>query len=418
MPEFVEISKLSEILKPGYRVYLPGAAGFPTVFIQAVIDDPASSRNVHFYTSLAPGIDNPLVIERLDRSAIVSGLFMQAPFAEALRRGQFNMLPMSYSAFTQYIRHQLTFDLTVVQVTPPDLNGFCTLGPSVEFTPLAISKSHKVLALVNPLLPIIQNAHQYSIDQFDYVCHAAMPVPQYQISADSTTEAVAIHVASLIDDGCTLQTGVGKVPTALSQILCNHKNLRIHSGLISDGFMQLAEAGALADDAIHIGCALAGSQQLYDWVPNCQSIQLSGCERTHAPENLLKLQQFVAVNSALEVDFFGQCNLEFSAGQAISGAGGSTDFARAARYNYNGLSIVALVSSYKKNTLSRIVPKLGAPGVASLGRGDVDIIVTEHGIADLRNLSVHQRAAALIAIAEPELQPQLQEDWQCIAARL
>lgn len=418
MAAIVETSELSELLKSGHRVFLPGAAGFPTVFINAVMDNPESSRNVHFYTSLAPGIDNPLAIERLDSSAIVSGLFMQVPFAEAQRRGQFNMLPMSYSAFAQHIQHKLTFDLTVVQVTPPNPKGLCTLGPSVEFAPLAIAKSRKVLALVNPHLPTIQNAIEYPIDQFDYICQAAMPVPQYQTIADATTEAVASHIASLIDDGCTLQTGIGKVPTALSLLLRRHKNLRLYSGLISDGIMQLAEAGALADAAVHIGCALAGSQQLYDWIPNFGAMQLRGCEQTHAPSNLLKLRKFVAVNSALEVDFFGQSNLEFSNGQAVSGAGGSSDFARAARYNNDGLSIVALVSSYKKNTLSRIVPMLNKPGVASLGRGDVDIIVTEHGIADIRGLSVHQRAQALIAIAEPELQTQLQQEWHSIASRL
>lgn len=418
MPAMIETSELSELLKPGQQVYLPGAAGFPTAFINTILENPASSRKVHFFTSLAPGIDNPLAIERLDSSAMVSGLFMQAPFAEAQRRGQFHMLPMSYSAFAQHIQQQLTFDLTVVQVTPPDPNGLCTLGPTVEFTPLAIAKSKKVLALVNPNLPSIQNALQFPVDQFDYLCQAAMPVPQYQITADSTTEAVARHIASLIDDGCTLQAGIGKVPIALSQLLSNHKNLRFHSGLISDGLMQLAEAGALAEGAVHIGCALAGSQQLYDWVPQYASVQLRGCELTHAPENVFKLQQFVAINSALEVDLFGQCNLEFAAGHAVSGAGGSSDFARAARYSNDGLSIVALVSSYKKKSLSRIVPQLGAPGVASLGRGDVDVIVTEHGIADLRGLSVHQRANALMAIAEPELQPQLQQEWHSIAARL
>jgi len=418
MPDFIEISELSTLLEPGHNVYLPGAAGFPAVFMNAVMDNPKSSSYVHFFTSLAPGIDNPLSIERLDNSAMVSGLFMQPDFAEAQRRGQFNMLPMSYSSFAQYIQYKLIFDLTVVQVTPPDHNGFCTLGHTVEFTSAAISKSHKVLAIVNPYLPLVQNALKYPLAQFDYICQAEMPVPQYQISADLTTEAVASHIAALIDDGCTLQTGTGKVPTALSQLLCNRKNLRLYSGLISDGLMQLAEAGALADGFIHIGCALAGSQQLYDWIPNYEFIQLRGSEQTHSPENLLKLNNFVAVNSALEVDLFGQCNLEFVTGRAMSGAGGSSDFARAARYRNDSLSIVALVSSYKQKTISRIVPKLGGPGVASLGRGDVDIIVTEHGVADLRGLSVHQRAKALIAIAEPELQSQLHEAWCSIATTM
>lgn len=415
IPKFIETDALSKLLVGEHQVYLPGAAGFPTPFINAVLDKPESSRDVHFYTSLAPGVDNPLIIEKLDSSAVVSGLFMQASFAEAHHRGQFKMLPMSYSAFAQYIKHKLDFDLTVVQVTPPDQHGICTLGPSVEFAPLAISKSRKVLAVVNPNLPTIQNSLQYSIKQFDYLCNAPNGVPQYQISADAATDAVARNIATLIDDGCTIQTGVGKVPTALSQLLRNHKNLRIYSGLISDGLMHLAQAGALADGTMHIGCAIAGSQQLYDWLPNFEHVQLRGCEETHAPENLLKLQKFIAINSALEVDLFGQCNLEFAAGQAVSGAGGSSDFARAARYTNKGISIVALVSSYKARTLSRIVPKLSPPGIASLGRGDVDIIVTEHGIADLRNLSVNERAKVLINIAEPELRPQLEQQWHSIS---
>ncbi|MBR9909252.1 MAG: hypothetical protein GYB33_02740 [Gammaproteobacteria bacterium] len=419
MTTSVAAGELCNLLSPGMSVFIPGAVGIPAVFVNAITANPISSRGVNFLTSIAPGIENPLVIDQLDASATVTGLFMQPLYSEAQRRGQYRTLPISYSSFCHYLQHQARLDLCVIQVSPPNQQGLCSLGPSVEFTPLAMRASRRTLALINRHIPFLADSVNYPLHSFTAVCEQGdSPLPQYQTDSDATTTAIACHIASLVADGSTLQTGIGKVPTALAGLLANHRNLRLHSGLLSDGLQQLHQAGALDPDFIHTACALGGSDRFYEWIASAEHLRVRGCEVTHHPATLAQLPKLVAVNSALEVDLFGQCNLEHAAGRALSGAGGAPDFARAARFSAEGLSIVALVSSYKSATRSRIVANLSAPGVASLGRNDVDMVITEHGIADLRCASIHERAKALINIAEPGLREKLHGDWHAIAARL
>jgi 4-hydroxybutyrate CoA-transferase len=229
---------------------------------------------------------------------------------------------------------------------------------------------------------------------------------------------IAGHIAALIDDGCTLQMGVGKVPTALAERLRDRRRLRIHSGLVSDGFANLMESGALDADFVHTACVASGTGGFYRWLPEARGLRIAGCEITHGALTLAALQRFVAVNSALEVDLFGQCNLEHAQGRAVSGAGGAPDFARAARMCAGGLSIVALNASYRKGMASRIVPALSAGAVVSLSRVDVDLVVTEFGVADLRHASVHERALALIGIAAPDFRDDLERAWSKLAATL
>jgi 4-hydroxybutyrate CoA-transferase len=231
---------------------------------------------------------------------------------------------------------------------------------------------------------------------------------------------IAAHIASLIPDGAALQVGLGKVPAALSRLLRNHRRLRLHSGMLSDGLIELAEAGALDNNFLHTTTVLVGSDKLYQWLPGFDNLRVVGCEITHHLPILIGMPGLVAVNSALEVDLFGQCNLEHANGRAVSGCGGAPDFARGARMSPGGCSIVALNASFtgSKGKGTRILPTLSSNAVASLGRSDVDAVVTEFGIAKLRGLSVHERAAALIGVAAPEFRDELQTAWNGIAAKL
>jgi acyl-CoA hydrolase len=185
--------------------------------------------------------------------------------------------------------------------------------------------------------------------------------------------------------------------------------------------MNLFEAGALDPDFMHTCCVAAGSQALYRWADKFDRLRVAGCETTHDARTLAALDGFIAVNSALEVDLFGQCNLEHADGRAVSGAGGAPDFARAARLSPGGCSIVALnasLTSRKRGVVSRIVPQLPGPGVASLSRVDVDCVITEFGTADLRGASVHERGDAIIAVAAPECREDLQRAWAAIKAQI
>jgi acyl-CoA hydrolase len=199
-------------------------------------------------------------------------------------------------------------------------------------------------------------------------------------------------------------------------MLHGRRELRLHSGLLSDAAVRLLDSGALAAGFRHTATALVGTRALYDWAATHEDFQLLGCDQTHSLQTLASLKRFVAVNTALEVDLFGQCNLEVAVKHAVSGAGGAPDFARAAKVSAGGLSIVALPATAGKH--SRVVAQLGNNAVASLQRTDVDVIVTEHGEADLRGRSVHERAERIIQIAAPQFREDLTAQWKAMAAEL
>ncbi|MHB1699624.1 MAG: acetyl-CoA hydrolase/transferase family protein [Acidobacteriaceae bacterium] len=410
--------RLADVVSPGQTVFIPGGVAVPVDFLQDLQNRPDQSRGLKLLTSIAPGIDLPLDVERLDPSATVSGLFMQPALSKAQRDGRYRHLPMSYGGFVRYLSSGVDLDLSVLQVTEPDSEGNCSLGPSVEFLPIALRRSRRLLALINSRLPRMPGAPSISLDQFDYLGESVADLPEYGTDTDAPTLAIARQIAALIGNGSALQMGLGKVPTALSAALCEHRNLRLFSGMLSDGMMALAEAGALDPRFEHTTCVVAGSRELYRWAPGFSHLRVLGCDVTHEMRNLLGLGRFVAVNSALEVDLLGQCNLEHAEGRAVSGAGGAPDFARAARLSPDGCSIVALSATYKRGTASRIIPCMSGQSISSLSRVDVDCVVTEFGVADLRGGSVHERAQAIISIAAPEFRASLQAAWDDAASRL
>jgi len=422
-PALLSVNMLSGYAQPGDTIFVPGGVTPPIAYLEALQQDPAHSRGLHLVTSIAPGINNPLDPARLHDSARVTGLFMQAGLNEAQRTGHYRMLPLSYGGFVRHLYEREPFDLCVLQVTPPDARGWCSLGPSVEFAPLAARRSKRLLALINPLLPRTPGSVEMPYETFDAACDCPTDLPSYSTPSDASTRAIAQLIADRIESGSTVQMGLGKVPTALAEALLQHRGLRLQSGLLSDGLMQLAQAGALDPSHAPTACVLAGSDALYEWSLRPeglgpQGLRLVGCEHSHDVAALAALPRFIAVNSALEVDLFGQCNLEHADGRAISGAGGAPDFARAAKLSPDGCSIVALNASGQRGTLSRIVAQLSSPSVASLSRVDVDLVITEHGVADLRTASVHERAEALIQIADPAFRPALRSAWFTLAQRL
>lgn len=414
---------LASLVRPGQSVYLAGGLTPPVPFIEALQREPEAARGLDITTPIAPGIAFPIDFKRLHPSAVVSGLFMQPELREAQQQRRFRLLPMSFGGFLRHLQTR-RFDLGVIQVAPPDAQGRCSLGPSVEFTSVALARCARVLALINPRLPSLPYAPGLPLASFAHTCEIDLPLPEYIVDSDEPTRAIAAHIAPMLANGITLQTGLGKVPTALAQALRSHRRLRIHSGMVSDGLMELAEAGALDADAVHCAGVAAGTARLYDWLrdPGClggaRGLRLVGCDDTHGPAALAALERFVAVNSALEVDLLGQCNLEHIGGRAVSGAGGAPDFARAARVSPGGMSIVALNATYRAGKASRIVACLETSAVSSLARVDVDIVVTEYGVADLRAASVHERAEALIAIAAPDFRAGLERAWAARAALL
>lgn len=399
---------LAEVVRgfsPGERVFLPGSTGESAAFTEALCATDAPPLAIT--ASFVPGI-NPVPLARLPEGSTFACMFSPAPDRTAKPRARFRHLPLSYGAFTAHLRDRLSFDACVVHVAPPDREGRCSLGVAVEFTPLAAARSRRVIALVNPQLPRLPAAAFIEMSRIDEIVECPSPPREYDVGAPTAQcNAIAAHVAAFIDDGAALQIGLGKVPDALPRLLTDRRRLRLHSGMLSDGAKALVEAGALDPDFVATSCVHIGSRAYYDWLADRPDFAVRGCDYTHDASVLAALPRLVAVNSALSVDLFGQANLEMLNGRAFSGVGGAADFARGAVLSPGGLSIVALPATSGKSDVSRIVASLS--GLCSLPRSDIDVVVTEHGAADLRDCDAIERAERLIEIAAPQHRSDLRD---------
>lgn len=406
-----ELAELVRNLRGDRRVFLPGSAGEVVGLVDALRAEAAPS--LHITASFVPGI-NPLPFGGLPD---VTGLFAQSGMAGAQASGHFRQLVTSYGAYVDDLRAGPGFDTTVVQVAPPDAEGRCSMGLAVEFTPLAISRSRRVIAVINPQMPALAGAVSLHLAEFAAMFTRDAPLREYDVGAPSAqATATAACIAQFVDDGAALQIGLGKVPDALLHQLTDRRRLRLHSGMLSDGVRLLAENCSLDPDFPHTSCVHVGTRGYYDWLADQPNFAVRGCAETHAAGTLAGLDGLVAVNGALSVDLFGQANLEMLGGRAVSGVGGAADFARGARMSRGGISIIALQATAGRGGVSRIVPRLDS--VCSIPRHDVDVVVTEHGAADLRQASVMERGQRLIAIAAPQHRETLAAAFHDIARQL
>lgn len=406
------VDRLIEAIRPGDHIYVAGSSGEPIDVLNALAEVPERTRNLRMLTSAIAGI-NRLDIDGWHESAQVTGLFMQPGLKQAHRDGRYRWLPLSYGGFVDYLRSPLNpVDTCIVQLAPAGPDGRYSLGLAAEFMPLAVRSSKRVLGFVNHAMPAIANAPSLGPDEVTILAELDAPLRSYETGAiDSGSQTIAALIAQFIPDGAALQIGIGKVPAALGGALTGHRNIRLQGGIFGDGFRVLADAGSLDPDWLHQACVVIGTTELYKWIADRTDFSIAASDTTHDVRRLISIDHLVSVNSAIEVDLFGQCNLEHVGGAGISGAGGAPDFARAAKLSNGGISIVALPATAMRGKASRILAQLSAPSIASLARTEVDIIVTEFGVADLRGCSVHERAAALIAIAAPEFREDLARQW-------
>jgi acyl-CoA hydrolase len=398
----------------GERIFLPGSSGEPSSLVALVLAAPA----VAITTSFVPGI-NDFAGRHIGDATIVTGFFMQPALAGAQRVGSFRHLPLSYAGIVKWLDETEPFDTCVVQVSPPDRKGICSLGPAAEFTPIVLRRARRVIAVVNSNLPYFANAPKIELASCTVQVAADTPIIGYDTGpVDEAACRIAGHVAAFIGDDVVLQLGLGKVPAGILARLGDRRGLKLHSGMLSDGVMALQASGALACNAVHRTTVLLGPAPFYRWAADRSDIAIVPCDKIHAAGVLSSIERFVAINSALEVDLFGQCNLELASGRAVSGVGGALDFARAARLSRDGLSIVALPATFGNGKGSRIKPVLGSDALVSVPRTDVDVVVTEEGAADLRGRSVYERAEAIIEIASSQFKGELRVVWAQMQKRL
>lgn len=410
-PRRLDPENLAAALPAGGRTLVLAAAGELLVLADAVLRAGDAIGSMTFTGIFIPGVNSRSYLA--NRKCRVETFFLTPQLKAAGQATSF--LPLCYSQILERLR-TIPLDAALFMATPPNAEGNCSFGPNVDFLAELWPKIPVRIAHINPRLPRVAGPCEIPFSELTAYFEGEQELLGYAESADDPVSmAVAEHVASFIGDGAAIQTGLGKIPTAALRALRNRRNLRIHSGLIGEAVVDLEDAGALAPGVSVTGGVAIGSRRLYDRVGG-GGYRFHPVSFTHSPRAIMGLDKFVSVNSALEVDLFGQAYAEFGPGGLMSGPGGATDFARAA-WAAGGLKIVALAASAAKGKISRIVAPGTSLGPVSLGRMDTDIVVTEYGAADLRGLDHHQRSRKLIAIAPPAHREALAQQWAALAVK-
>ena len=396
---------LVNLLAPGQRVFVAGSSNEPTGLLQAMaeLDLPERLNFIQFPIAGLNGVD----FTAWNDSANLTTFFMTPTLAKA-DAARVHYLPMQMRAVFDYLAKDV--DVCLLQVAY-DRDGVLRLGPNVDFAASALSSAKLVIAELNRGITAPLGCPRIELAQLDYVFEsdralAAMATPKI----DDAAQAIGKLVAELINDGDCLQTGIGAIPAAILNELSTKNDLGLHGGLLDAGGQRLIEAGNVngarkaMDQGLHITGMALGDSDLFDWLADQQTVIFRGADHTHEVSAIAQLDNFVSINSAVEVDVFGQVNAEYAGGKQISGTGGSVDFMRAAKSSKGGRSIVAMNATARGGSVSRIVPRVDM--VTAL-RTDVDIVVTEFGVAQLKNLPNRQRKEALIEIAAPQFREEL-----------
>lgn len=400
----------AETLRPGLRIFIAGCAAEPTAVLDALAARPAALAG-----SRLLGV--PIAsINRRDWSALapLECAFMTPELRGGLGAGRVSFRPLHYSDAFAWLRGPARADMAIFRCAAPR-DGSVSLALTHDFVPALMEAGAAMVAVVDPSLPDVPDGVRIRLDRLHALVDGPSATPLLPV--DEPGEAMAAlgrRVAGLVRDGDTVQTGIGTAVAAVVQAMGGHRRLRFHGGMIGDPVLGLLDAGVL--DAVTTGVAI-GSAALHDRVARENRIAFRPVGITHDAARIAALPSMIAINAAVEVDLFGQVNSEMIEGRQVSAQGGVADFVRGARRTKEGRAVIALLASGKGGSISRIVPQL-APGTpVSITRGDADIVVTEHGVALLRDADLDQRAERLIAIAAPQHRDALADGWARMRAR-
>jgi acyl-CoA hydrolase len=407
MSRFVSAEEAVSVIKSGSRVFIHSVAAAPRRLIQAMTARAPELRVVEIVSLHTEG-DAPYAAPEMAKSFRVNALFVGANVRRAVEEGRADYLPVFLSEVPSLFRSGiLPLDVAMIHVSPPDRHGFCSLGVSVDVARAAVQTARTVIAQVNPRMPRSHGDGQIHVDQIDAMVEVDEPI--YELVPPAVTEqerAIGRHCAELVDDGATLQIGIGAIPQATLAALGDHHRLGIHTEMISDGVVDLVEKGVVTGEAkrVHPGKVVAGfalgSKRLYDFLHDNPLVAMLDMAYINDTAVIRRNPKVTAINSAIEVDITGQVCADSIGDRQYSGVGGQMDFIRGAALSEGGKPIIALPSVTSSGE-SRIVSMLKPAAGVVTTRAHVHFVVTEHGIADLFGKNLRQRAAALIAIAHP-----------------
>jgi acyl-CoA hydrolase len=397
----------------GMRVFVHGAAATPTPLVEALSRrrDLADVSLYHLHTSgPAPFAD----AEQGGRLLSVS-LFAGPPVRDAINDGRADFVPVFLSDIPRlFLDRAIPLDVALLQLSPPDRHGYCTLGTSVDAALAAAHAATHVIAEINERMPRTHGNTLLHIDRVSAFARTDRPLATHAPRPGTPVEnAIGEHAAKLVPDGATLQMGIGGIPDAVLRRLFDKHDLGIHTEMFSDGVVDLAEAGVITNRRKHlhpgrmITSFVLGSQRVYDFVDDNPFVEFHPCDHTNDTARIRRNDRVVAINSALEIDLSGQVCADSIGFRIYSGIGGQMDFIRGSALSRGGRPIIALPSTAAKGTASRIVSALQPGAGVVTTRGHVHWVVTEYGAANLFGLSLRQRGEALVSLAHPDFRGEL-----------
>ncbi len=397
----------------GNRVVTGHAAGSPDILINALVNRAAELRDVEIVHLVALGECRYCAPEH-EGSFRYNGPYLSGGTRKAVAECRADFTPYFFHQVPELLRSpDFPVDYAFITVSLPDEDGKVSLGVAVDYTLQGALSAKTVIAVINPNMPYIKGALM-DVTDIDYFVQADVPLFEIPLPKIGEVEkAIGGHIAALIKDGDCLQLGIGAIPDAVLSCLGDKKELGIHSEMISDGVMDLAEKGVITGSrkSLHPGKIVItfamGSSKLYRWMDKNPVVESYPVDYVNDPRVIGKNDNLISINSALSVDLLGQVAADSVGTQVFSGVGGQVDFVRGVRFSNGGLSIIAMPSTASKGKISRISGVLSPGQPVTTSRYDVDHVVTEHGVAALRGKTMVQRAKALISIAAPEFREQL-----------
>ena len=412
------LARLSDAFGAGDRVFVPCMTGESALLAAELAADPERARDVHFVGVQFPGIDTIDYVAAHERACWTTW-FMSPAVRRGLAQGRAHLHSADYAGIARELLQGTPIDVAIAQVSLPDSTGWCSTGLSADFAPIAWTRARRRIAHVNPRMPSTRGSFSIRLQDVNGWVEADRPLLEFKEPAASELDLrIASLAAGCVRDGDTLQFGIGTIPLALGQTLAGHRSLKIRAGMVTQTLRLLSEAGSLDEDAVVMTGVALGDAAFHDFVARHPTLWFTDVRETHAVARLAAIPSLVAINSAVEVDLFGQVNAERAAGALLAGAGGLPAFAQGALQSSGGRLLICLRSTASRGTVSRIVPTLGHDGICTLPRHLADTVITEHGIASIRSLDIDARAQALIAIADPTHRASLANEWARLRSTL
>ena len=406
--QILEVGEAIAVVQSGHRVFVHTGAAAPQPLLKALALHAIGLQNVEVVHLHTEG-ESPFVDSRLKGCVFSNSLFIGENVREAMHEGQADYVPVFLSEVPALFRDRiLPLDVALIQVSPPDKHGFCSLGVSIDASLAAAESARYVIAQINPQMPRSHGHGILHVSEIDFAIEHDGALPTHSVVEPSQVESsIGRHVAELVEDGATLQMGIGAIPDAVLSSLRDRKDLGVHSEMFTDGVLDLVEMGVINGEkkASEIGKVVGsfcmGSQRLYDFVDDNPSVEMLEASYVNDTAVIRRHPKVTAINSAIEVDLTGQICADSIGNQIFSGVGGQMDFIRGASLSPGGKAIIALPSSTRKG-VSRIVPYLKEGAGVVTTRAHVHYVVTEFGVANLYGKNLRQRARALIDIAHPD----------------